>query len=64
MVTAIIAAGRNWTIDYNAGQAFNARVSKLLGTASKTCLQRCIRPLQLYGDQALANLVITNAVGP
>ena len=23
MVTAIIAAGRNWTIDYNAGQAWD-----------------------------------------
>ena len=23
MVTAIIAAGRNWTIDYNAGQTCN-----------------------------------------
>ena len=30
-----------------------SRVSKLLGTESETCLQRCLRPLQLYGDQAL-----------
>ena len=22
------------------------------GTESETCLQRCLRPLQLYGDQA------------
>ena len=30
-----------------------SRVSKLLGTESETCLERCLRPLQLYGDQAL-----------
>ena len=28
-------------------------MSKLLGTESETYLQRCLRPLQLYGDQAL-----------
>ena len=31
-----------------------SRVSKLLGTESETCLQRCLRPLRLYGDQALS----------
>ena len=30
-----------------------SRVSRLLGTASETCLERCLRPFQLYGDQAL-----------
>ena len=28
------------------------RVSKLLGAESETCLQQCLRPLQLYEDQA------------
>ena len=30
-----------------------SRVSKLLGTESETCLERCSRPFQLYRDQAL-----------
>ena len=30
-----------------------SRVSRLLGTESETCLERCLRPFQLYGDQAL-----------
>ena len=30
-----------------------SHVSKLLGTESETCLQRCVRPLQLNGNQAL-----------
>ena len=30
-----------------------SRVSELLGTESETCLERCLRPFQLYGDQAL-----------
>ena len=29
-----------------------SRVSELLGTESETCLRWCLRPLQLYGDQA------------
>ena len=57
MVTAIIAAGGNLTINYNAGQVCDvvkrSVVSKLLGTKSETCLQQCFRPLSLYGDQAL-----------
>ena len=61
MVTAIIAAGRNWTIDYHAGQACDVVIKVLtciktawnIGTEWETCLQRCLRPLQLYGDQAL-----------
>ena len=28
------------------------RVLELLGTESKTCLRQCLRPLQIYGDQA------------
>ena len=28
------------------------RVSELLGTESETCLRQCLRPLQIYGDQA------------
>ena len=31
-----------------------SRVLKLPATESETCLQRCVRPLQLYGDQALS----------
>ena len=49
MVTAIIAAGGNLTINYNAGHVCDvvksSLVSKLLGTKSETCLQLCIRPL-------------------
>ena len=57
-VTAIIAAGRNCTIDYNVGQACDVviKVFTCIKTAwnreSETCLQRSLRPLQLYGDQA------------
>ena len=51
MVTAIIAAGRNWTIDYNAGQACDVVIKVLtciktawnIWTEWETCLQRCLR---------------------
>ena len=32
-------------------------VSELLGTESETCLQPCLRSLELYGDQALRTIV-------
>ena len=35
-----------------------SRVSKLLGTESETCLEPCLRPVQLYGDQAYTCLSI------
>ena len=58
MVTGIIAAGRNLTVDYNAGQACDIVIKvftciKTVETESETCLQRCLRPLQLYEDHAL-----------
>ena len=54
-VTAIIAAGRNRTTDYNDGQACDVVIKvftciKAAWNRVRTCLQGC---LQLYGDQAL-----------
>ena len=39
------------------------RVSELLGIESQTCLRRCLRPLKLYGDQALALANMKNTNG-
>ena len=57
IVTAIIANGRTeqlftMLVKLAMLQSKCSRVSKLLGTELKTCLRRCLRSLQPYGEQA------------
>ena len=58
MVTTIIAAGRNLTIDYNAGEVCDVAIKmftwiKIAWDRVERMLGQCLWSLQLYGNQTL-----------